>query len=422
MEEVLNMSTKELERYDVLNGVKRKVMTQVKAAELLGITDRQVRNLLTILKRKGPCGLVSRKRGLASNRRKSAAFRHQVLSIIQEKYEDFGPSFANEKLADIHKLNVSTETLRKWMMEAHIWNPRQRKVKTHPLRKRKDCFGEMIQVDGSHEYWFEERGDRCALIVFVDDATGKITSLHFSKGESLDAYFKAMEKHLRRYGKPLSIYSDHFSVFDSQVEGNLTQFKRALETLGIKSLLANSPQAKGRVERANRTLQDRLIKEMRLLHINTIEEANEYADKFVEIFNKNFSKEPVNHFDAHRPLETMVDLSRVLSRYEERTLTKDAAFQFHNRFYKIVEASEGKILRSKKIEVRMGKEEAIRVFLGDKELMVVPTDTVREGRVVQQAMAESQRKERSYWAPSAAHPWKRAAYMKRTCELLKKAV
>jgi hypothetical protein len=265
MEEVLNMSTKELERYDVLNGVNKKTMTQIKAAELLGITDRKIRNLLTILKRKGPCGLMSRKRGVASNRRKSADFKHQVLSIIQEKYEDFGPSFANEKLADVHKLNVSTETLRKWMMEAHIWNPRRRKGKTHPLRKRKDCFGEMIQVDGSHEFWFEERGDRCALIVFVDDATGKITSLQFSKGESLDAYFKAMEKHLKRYGKPLSIYSDHFSVFDSQVEGNLTQFKRALETLGIKSLLANSPQAKGRVERANRTLQDRLIKEMRLL-------------------------------------------------------------------------------------------------------------------------------------------------------------
>jgi hypothetical protein len=166
----------------------------------------------------------------------------------------------------------------------------------------------------------------------LDDATGKISSLYFSKGESLDADFHALEKHLTHYGRPVSIYSDHFAVFDSPVEGNLTQFKRALKTLGINSILANSPQAKGRVERANRTLQDRLIKEMRLLKISTIEEANAYADRFVEIFNQKFSKEPASLFDAHRPLGTQADLTRILSRYDERTLSKDAVFQFHNKF------------------------------------------------------------------------------------------
>ena len=421
MNEVLEMSTKELERYDVLNGVIRRALTQVAAAGLLGITERQVRNLLTLVKSNGPRGLVSRKRGRPSNRKKSEAFKQLVLSIVREKYEDFGPSFAGEKLAEVHNLTVSTETLRKWMTEAHLWVPGQRKVKTHPLRKRRECFGEMIQVDGSHEFWFEERGERCVLIVFVDDATGKITSLYFSKGESLDGYFKAMEKHLKRYGKPMSIYSDRFSVFDSPVKGNLTQFKRALETLGIESVLANSPQAKGRVERINRTLQDRLIKEMRLKGINTIEAANEYVDEFIEIFNRHFSKEPASHFDAHRPLETKVDLSRVLSRYEERTLTKDAVFQFHNKFYKIMEAPENTKLRGKKIEVRVGKE-TVRVFLGDKELKVIPIDAVREKTLVQQAAAELQWKERSFWVPSAAHPWKRPAYRRKTLELLQKVV
>ena len=421
MEEVLEMSTKELERYDVLNGVKRRALTQVKAAELLGITDRQVRNLLTLIGSMGPSGLVSRKRGRPSNHKKPAALKHQILSIVREKYEDFGPSFAREKLAEVHNLNVSTETLRNWMIEAHLWVPGQRKVKTHPLRKRRDCFGEMIQVDGSHEFWFEERGERCVLIVFVDDATGKITSLYFSKGESLDGYFKAMEKHIKHYGKPMSIYSDRFSVFDSPVEGNLTQFKRALGTLGIKSILANSPQAKGRVERINRTLQDRLIKEMRLKGINTIEAANEYVDKFIEIFNRQFSKEPASQFDAHRPLEMEVDLTRVLSRYEERTLTKDAVFQFHNTFYKIVEVPENTMLRGKKIEVRVGKK-TVRVFLGDKELKVLPIEAVREKTFVQQAFAELQWKERVFLAPSAAHPWKGASYRRKNTELLQKVV
>lgn len=419
MEETIEMSTKELTRFRVLSGVKEKTLTQVKAAKLLGITDRQVRNLLALLESKGPHGLVSKKRQHPSNRRKSQAFKQQVLSIIREKYDDFGPTLAKEKLEEKHEINISTETLRKWMIEARIWNSKHRKIKKHPLRKRKECFGEMIQIDGSHEYWFEERGERCVAIVFVDDATGKITSLHFSKGESLNAYFKALEGHLKRYGRPISLYSDHFAVFDSQVEGNLTQFKRALRTLGIRSILANSPQAKGRVERANRTLQDRLIKEMRLLGISTIEGANEYVDTFVEQYNKKFSKEPVRKFDAHRPLETRVDFSRILSRYEERTLTKDATFQFHNKFYKIMEVPEGIRVRGKKIEVRIGRLGAVRAFLADKEFKVAPLETIREDRIP--VALKPKWKGRVYKAPSAAHPWKRDTYRKRIA-LLKKVV
>lgn len=421
MEEVLEMSTKELERYDVLNGVRRKALTQGKAAELLGISDRQVRNLLALIESKGARGLVSRKRGRPSNNRKPEAFKHQVLSTVREKYEDFGPSFAKEKLEELHNLKISIETLRKWMAEIHIWIPKQKRVKTHPLRRRRECFGEMIQVDGSHEFWFEIRGERCVVIVFIDDATGKITSLYFSKGESLDAYFKALKNHLNRYGRPLSIYSDRFSVFDSQVEGNLTQFQRALKTLGIKSILANSPQAKGRVERVNRTLQDRLIKELRLHKINSIEKANGYANEFVEIFNKKFSKEPANAFDAHRPLEKMVDLSRVLSRYEERVVTKDAMFQFDSKFYKIMEAPESISLRRKKVEVRVGIE-TVRVFCGDKELKVVPLAAIKEEPRAQETIARLEWKEKVHWAPSAGHPWKRFRYGRKSNRILQKSL
>ena len=194
------------------------------------------------------------------------------------------------------------------------------------------------------------------LLVFVDDATEKLTALHFSKSESLEGYFRTLEKHLLRYGRLQSVYSDRFSVFDSSVEKNLSQFQRALTTLDIKSILAFSPQAKGRVERMKRTLQDRLIKEMRLKKISSIDEAKKFVPEFVEMYNLKFSKEPASEFDAHRPLGTEVDFSRVLSRYEERTLSKDAMFQFHNKFYKITKEMKGMTLRGRKIEVRVGRE------------------------------------------------------------------
>ena len=179
MEEVLEMSIKELERYRVLKGVNEGVLSQVKAAGLLGLTDRQVRNLLSQVREKGAKGLVSKKRGRPSNRKTPAPTKNRILSLVREKYPDFGPSFAREKLEEVHDIKVSVETLRKWMTEVHIWAPHSRKVHRHPLRRRRSCLGEMIQADGSHDFWFEDRGEKCALIVFEDDATGKLTSLYF---------------------------------------------------------------------------------------------------------------------------------------------------------------------------------------------------------------------------------------------------
>ena len=420
MKEVLEMSNKELERYRVLTGVSNGEVSQVKAAELLGISDRQVRNLLSIMKTEGAKGLISKKRRRPSNHRTPEEVVRKILSIVREKYEDFGPSFAREKLETIHGIAVSKESLRKWMTGAHIWNSKCRRVKTHPTRRRRECFGEVIQVDGSHEFWFEDRGELCVLLVFIDDATGRITSLYFSKGETLAAYFKALEIHLRRFGIPRNIYSDRFRVFDSPVEDNLTQFKRALKTLGINSILANSPQAKGRVERANRTLQDRLIKEMRLRGISTMEAANEYVNEFIEMYNQNFSKEPVSQFNAHRPLETTVDLPRILSRYEERTVTKDGVFQFHNRFYKIIEEPKT-TLRGKKVEVRIGLAGKIRVFLGNEEQKAAPIEEVREF-LVQEPVPKLRWEERAVYKPSPWHPWKRWRPKHRPYGLLQKFV
>ena len=280
MKEVFNMSKQELEKYRVLSAIQNKEISQIKGAEILELTTRQVRNLLGNLNLEGPEGLISKKRGKPSNRCFLPKFKNEVLRIIQQNYLDFGPTLVKEKLFEKHQITISIETLRSWMTEAHYWNPKQRKRNIHRLRTRKVCFGELIQIDGSHHDWFEGRREKCVLLVFIDDATSKITSLYFAEGESLDAYFTCLEKHINKYGVPRQIYSDRFSVFESSKEESLTHFKYALKLLNISHITAKTPQAKGRVERVNQTLQDRLIKEMRLRNIVSIEEANEFVKEY----------------------------------------------------------------------------------------------------------------------------------------------
>lgn len=407
MEEILNMSIKELERYKILFQVQEKKLSQKKAAELLKISDRQVRNLLRIVEEQGPKALISKKRGKSSNRRANPSLKQEVLTLIQTKYENFGPTLICEKLQENHQIKLSDETIRQWMSQINLWIPKKKRQKTHPLRKRKDCFGELIQIDGSHHFWFEERGQKCVLIVFIDDATGKLTSLHFSKGESLDAYFAALEKHLIKYGTPRALYSDHFSVFEGTIhKDTLTHFRRALNSLNIGLILAHSPQAKGRVERANQTLQDRLIKEMRLKRISSIEEANAYLPEFIEIYNNKFSKEPVSSFDAHRSLEPNFDLNRFLTRYEERTLTKDLVFQFHSTFYKILEPLRW--FKGQKVEVRSFTDGSMRVFLKDKELEFKPLNEIIQNPNT--IVFSEWKKTRGVKFQASSHPWKNQSY------------
>jgi hypothetical protein len=242
------------------------------------------------------------------------------MALVKECYPDFGPTFAVEKLFEYHRIKLSNETLRKWMIEEHLWISKKKRNHIHPQRPRREYFGELIQIDASHHRWFEDRADKCALIVFIDDATSKITSLNFCPSECLEGYFSALEIHVKKYGRPLSLYSDRHAIFGGSDRIHHAQFIRALKELKIESILARSPQAKGRVERLNQTLQDRLIKEMRLRNISTIDEANRYLPKFIEEFNEKFSKKPRGQFDAHRPLDSDYDLKRSLTRCEIRTI------------------------------------------------------------------------------------------------------
>lgn len=410
------MSKKELDKLQIIQAVLTKQITQKNAAKILGLkSDRQVRNLLVRYKKFGVHGLTSKLRGKKSNRSYSTEFKDKILNLIRENYPDFGPTFASEKLSNIHNLKISDETLRKWMIEADLWRSRRKKICIHPLRSRREFFGELIQIDGSFHPWFEDRADKCVLIVFIDDATSKITSLYFCKTECLQGYLEALKKHITTYGRPISLYSDRHAIFGGSDRMHHAQFVRALEELGINSILACSPQAKGRVERANQTLQDRLVKELRLRNISSSEEANKYLPEFIKEFNNRFSKEPRGQFDAHRPLDSGYDLERILTRCEIRTLSKDLSFSFYNTTYQIIEPAIVNRLVNKKIEIRQrsdGKE--FKVFYGDQELRYKPLCERVSHNIIDAKEKLIWKQGRGNHHHSNAHPWKKYGYQLRS--------
>ena len=353
----LTMSAKELNRLEILGRVLERRLTQSQAAEQLGLGVRQVERLCQKLRLDGRQGLVSKKRGRPSNRKLSAALRDRALALVQSRYADFGPTLAAEKLHEQHGLQVSVETLRRWMIEVELWVPRsQRTRRVHQPRHRRSCFGELIQIDGCDHEWFEERAPRCTLLVYVDDATSRLMELRFVKSESTFDYFEATRSYLERHGKPVAFYSDQASVFrvtGSHVRhnGGVTQFGRALSELNIDIICANTPQAKGRVERAHLTLQDRLVKELRLADIDSIEAANVFTPAFIDSYNARFGRDPTSDHDAHRPVRKDEDLERILCWQEDRKISKELTVHFQGGRYLIEPSPETLELRGRRCRV-----------------------------------------------------------------------
>jgi len=406
------MTEKEMYRSYIIQQVNDRHITQVKAAEILRISDRQVRNLLQILQKEGSKGLISKKRGKRSNNSISAEVEDAVISTILERYDDFGPTFAQEKLVENHNIKISVESVRKMMIKHGLYEPSERKGNAHQTRPRRELFGELIQIDASIHDWFEGRGDKCALIVFIDDATSKITGLHFHKSECLDAYFQTLESHLLEYGRPLGIYSDRHAIFGGAERIKHAQLCRAFKELDIEGILARSPQAKGRVERVNRTLQDRLIKEMRLKGISSIEDANIYLKEYLEIHNNKFSKEPRGQIDTHRPLDSSHDLRFVLASREQRTLSKSLSISFYNKKINILEPNMINRLKYKKVNVIERKNGKLEVYYRGKllktALAVEVESEARESKILDY-------KDKNLWKPrggmpSKDHPWKKYGY------------
>ncbi|QFU10352.1 Integrase core domain protein [Rhodobacteraceae bacterium THAF1] len=257
-------------------------MTASNAANVLGLSRRQVHRRLKTFQSDGPAAIRHKARGRALNNRIDPAVREVAVTLVRENYIDFGPTFAAEKLHEDHGLKVSRETLRKWMQDAGIWLSRKQRRTFHQPRLRRECFGELIQIDGSDHHWFEDRGPSCTLLVFIDDATSTLMHLEFLMSESTFSYFGALEDYLHEHGRPVAFCSDKHTVLRAAQQGakcghGMPQFGRALNELNIEILCANSSQAKGRVERANRTLQDRLVKELRLAGISDLKAANAFS-------------------------------------------------------------------------------------------------------------------------------------------------
>ena len=341
MEIRFNMSEKELSAYNFIIKVNEKRMTQLEAAKLLNISDRHFRRLFKAYKEEGPYGLISKKAGKPSNHKLPEKIYNKTINLIKSKYSDFGPTFACEKLYENHTINISVETLRIWMMKAGLWDrKRRKKIQLHQSRLRREHEGELIQLDGSPHDWFEGRGAKCTLIGFIDDASSKIKHLKFDVNESTDTYFKAFIEYILINGIPKGYYTDRLTVFKIANEksgyrkNGLTQVGRALKELGIELICANSPQAKGRIERLFSTLQDRLVKEFRLRNISTIEEANEYLPQFIKKYNEKFSVAPKAKEDLHKKIEE--EKVRSAFRYkEERTLSKNLELSYQNKILQI---------------------------------------------------------------------------------------
>jgi transposase len=315
---LITATMRELERVKIIEAVIEGRLRCFQAAERLDLCERQISRLCRRYEADGPAGLVSGKRGKPSNRELPIDLRARAMALVRERYADFGPTLACEKLAECHGIRLATETVRRWMRDAGLWVPRrQRPPKIHQPRARRACLGELIQIDGSDHPWFEDRAPACTLLVYVDDATSQIMALHFTATESTFSYFEATRAYLERYGKPVAFYSDRASVFRPTYSRNgargVTQFGRAMYELNIDTFCANSSPAKGRVERAHLTLQDRLVKELRLHGIQTMEAANAYAPAFKATYNARFAKPPRSTFDAHRPLRDDEDLDTILT-------------------------------------------------------------------------------------------------------------
>ncbi|MBP1806929.1 ISNCY family transposase [Rubellimicrobium aerolatum] len=302
------MSERELRRIEVLSRVVECRLSVTQAAGVLGLSPRQVQRLLRTFREDGAPALRHKARGRPSNNRLRDGVREFALALVRESYADFGPTLAAETLAERHGLAVSRETLRKWMIEDGLWLSRRQRRRFHPPRLRRERLGELVQIDGSEHRWFEDRAPPCTLLVFIDDATSRLLQMRFVPSESTFSYFEALEAYLREHGRPVAFYSDKHSIFrvareDAKSGHGMTQFGRALAELNIEILCANSSQAKGRVERANRTLQDRLVKEMRLEGIHDMEAANAFLPGFLARHNGRFARVPARPDDLHRPLD-----------------------------------------------------------------------------------------------------------------------
>ena len=364
------MSAKERDRAAVIRRVVAGELGQARAAELLSLSVRQVKRLAARHRQAGDAGLTSLRRGKPSNNRLAADKRRRIEAALKERYPDFGATLAAEKLAEHELIIVSVETVRQMQIALKLWRPKaRRKRRVFQCRERRPRFGELIQIDGSPHAWLEGRGPRATLIVFIDDATGRLTDLRFVPAETTKAYLEALKAHILAHGVPQALYSDRHGIFrlngkDVDQGDGETAFSRIAKGLRIEPICALTPQAKGRVERANQTLQDRLVKDLRLAGINDLAAAQAFLPGFMARYNAQFAVVPAKAEDAHRAWDKgLAALDVALAAHEERTLSKALTFRFESAMYCVKAKGPGMALRGAKVTVRRyldGRVDAVR--------------------------------------------------------------
>lgn len=418
---IISMSIKELDRITIMEKLKVKTIKQSHAAKQLGISIRQVQRLSGQFNQFGSAGLVHKSRGKASNRALPQSEKSRIADIIKDKYPDFGPTFAAEKLLELHDIHYCDETIRRIMITAGLWRSKKHKKENiHLYRDRRSCLGELIQLDGSDHDWFEGRADKCCLLAFIDDATSQIMDGVFVEYEGTFPLFEATEHYLKKYGLPLSLYVDRHSTYkinrQATTEESLrdavakTQYGRAMEQLRIGLIFALSSEAKGRVERLFETLQDRLVKELRLAGISDKTEATRFfREVYIPKHNAKFAvaaKDPAN---VHNMLLPTDDLKKIFTVQTNRAVSKDLVIQYKNaRYYLTVKGGYRYILVNAVVTVTEDREGNITVFYKDKPLpyQLLP-QPVKPQPAINQVVGSKDFQTRRVYIPSANHPWKK---------------
>lgn len=402
--DIVMLSRKELTRFHIVQKVFDKTIKQEEAARILLLSSRQVRRLIKRVKSEGESGIAHKSRGRPSNRRIAHQVKDKAIRYYRQKYHDFGPTFAAEKLAEVNRIEVHPETLRKWLIASGDWKISRKRRAHRQWRERKRYFGEMVQIDGSHHDWFEGRGQHCVLLGYIDDATGNVFGRFYGYEGTMPA-MDSFKRYIRKYGLPLSVYLDKHTTYKSTAKQSIedelqgrkpfSEFERALQELGVDVIHANSPQAKGRVERLFHTLQDRLIKEMRLQQIRTISEANRFLKRYLPKHNKRFAVKAQEKENLHRPIPKGLRLDTILCRRTQRTLRNDFTILHNKKLYQI----ENNV-RAKKVTVEERIDGSMFVTYKDNSLRF---KEISEKPKVQKELSTPKKK----YIPPPDHPWKR---------------
>lgn len=384
------LSQKEVNRIDIIQKLESNKLTIEKATELLGLSTRQVFRLLKRLREEGIGGLVHRLRGKSSNRGYPSDLKEEVIRIYRKSYRDYGPTLFGEMLVEYHKININHETLRRWLRDQSITTSMRKKRPHRKKRERRSGYGDMLQFDGSYHTWFEDRGAPCCLLHMIDDATNRVY-LKFVGSENTEEVLASLWDYCKKYGAPRSLYTDRHSVY--RAENNLTDFGRALIELGSKTIFAKSPQAKGRVERGNRTFQDRLVKALRREGISTIVEANKYLEEvFMESYNDKFSLNPEAP-DVHIKLEEL-DLKNIFCYKTIRQVRNDYTINLGGEYIQLLN-SEAVLPRPKQnVYIHKWLDQTLHIFYDGKELSY------------EFLPGKPKKQERRITKPGKDHPWR----------------